>query len=93
MMYKLVITREVSQQIRGLPGYIRAIAKQQIADLSKDPRPAQSKQLTGYPNHYRVWLDKKYRLIWHVMDDERLVEFDYVGLKTPDLYARLGLGR
>jgi hypothetical protein len=27
------------------------------------------------------------------MDDERIVEIEYVGLKTPGLYERLGLGR
>jgi hypothetical protein len=27
------------------------------------------------------------------MDDERIVEIEYVGPKLPDLYERLGLGR
>ena len=93
MNYRLAITKEVHNQIRTLPGYIRAIAKQQIALLSKNPRPAQSRELAGYPNHYRVWLDAKYRLVWHVVDDDQYVELDYVGLKTTDLYANLGLGR
>jgi hypothetical protein len=28
-----------------------------------------------------------------MMDEKRMVEIEYVGLKTPDLYERLGLGQ
>ena len=47
----------------------------------------------GHPGYYRLWLGPDYRLVWHVADDEQIVEIEYVGLKPPDLYERLGLGR
>ena len=40
-----------------------------------------------------MWLDGRYRLVWRVSDDDRVVEVEYVGPKTPDLYAWLGLDR
>lgn len=93
MSYRVSITKDIRDQIRNLPGNIKAIAKQHIIALGENPRPAQSKELSGHSNYYRIWLTARYRLVWHVIDEEQLVELDYVGPKTPDLYAYLGLGR
>ena len=93
MPYRIAYTYAVRRQIADLPGHIKAIARQRIAALSEDPRPHRGKELTGHPNYYRLWLESDYRLVWHVMDEECIVEIEYVGLKLPDLYERLGLGR
>lgn len=93
MPYRIVYTPAVRQQIADLPGYIKAIARQRIAALSHHPRPPRSKELAGHPNYYRMWLESDYRLVWHVMDDKRTIEIEYVGPKLPNLYERLGLGR
>jgi len=93
MTYRIAFSREIRRQIESLPGYIKAMTKQEIASLSDSPRPPRSRELTGHPEYYRLWLGADYRLVWHVMDEERVVEVEYVGLKTPDLYERLGLGR
>jgi len=93
MFYEIGIPKDVQNQIRMLPGNIKAMVKQQILLLSENPWPSQSKELEGHTNYYRIWLAAKYRLVWHVVDDDHYVELDYVGLKTPDLYANLGLGR
>ena len=93
MTYRIAFSREIRRQIESLPGYIKTMAKQEIASLSDSPRPPRSRELTGHPEYYRLWLGADYRLVWHVMDEERMVEVEYVGLKTPDLYDRLGLGR
>jgi mRNA-degrading endonuclease RelE of RelBE toxin-antitoxin system len=45
------------------------------------------------PGYYRLWIGPDYRLVWYVMDDEQIVEVEYVGPKPPDLYEQLGLGR
>jgi mRNA-degrading endonuclease RelE of RelBE toxin-antitoxin system len=91
--YRIAFSREVRRQIADLPGYVRSVAKQEIADLSDDPRPDRSKELTGYPDYFRLWLGPDYRLVWHVLDDEQMVEVEYVGPKTPNLYEYLGLAR
>ncbi|MDM8550721.1 hypothetical protein QUF72_11610 [Desulfobacterales bacterium HSG2] len=93
MPYEIVFTKAVRNQIRRLPGHVKAVAKQKIAMLSDNPRPPKSRELSGHPGYYRIWIEGKYRLVWHVSDDERMVEIHYAGPKTPDLYAYLGLGR
>jgi mRNA-degrading endonuclease RelE of RelBE toxin-antitoxin system len=93
MSYRIAYTYAIRRQLADLPGHIKAIAKQRIAALSGNPRPHRGKELTGHPNYYRLWLGSDYRLVWHVMDDECIVEIEYVGPKLPDLYERLGLGR
>ncbi len=49
MPYRIVYTPAVRQQIAGLPGHVKAIARQRIAALSGNPRPPRSKELTGHP--------------------------------------------
>jgi len=93
MAYAISFTKEVGRQIGRLPGKVKATAKRQIAALSDEPRPAESRELFGHPTHFRSWIDGTYRLVWRVDDDGRVVEIEYVGPKTPDLYAFLGLGR
>jgi mRNA-degrading endonuclease RelE of RelBE toxin-antitoxin system len=93
MAYRVAYSKAVRRQLAELPGHIKAMARQRIAALSGDPRPPRSMELTGHPGYYRLWLGSDYRLVWHVIDDERIVEVEYVGPKPPDLYAKLGLGR
>ena len=93
MAYRITFSREIRRQIESLPGHIKALAKQEIASLGDNPRPPQSKELTGHPAYFRLWLGRDYRLVWRVSDDEQMIEIEYVGSKTPDLYARLGLAR
>ena len=60
---------------------------------SDNPRTDRSKELTGHPTFFRLWLGRDYRLVWHVLENEQIVEIEYVGPKAPDLYDRLGLTR
>ncbi|HEC84810.1 MAG TPA: hypothetical protein ENI48_06160 [Thioploca sp.] len=93
MSYQIIFDKTIRHQIRCLPAHIKTIAKQQIALLSDNPRPQKSKELTGHPNYYRMWLGANHRLVWHIFDDEKAIEIEYVGPKSPDLYAYLGLAR
>jgi len=93
MAYRIAFSKAVRHRIGDLPGHIKALAKQEIANLSDNPRPSYAKELTGHPTYFRLWLGRDYRLVWHVFDEEQMVEVEYVGYKTPDLYERLGLAR
>lgn len=93
MAYRIAFSRQVRRQIADLPGHVKALVKQEIAELSFDPRPARSKELAGHPDYFRLWLGADYRLVWRVFDDGQLVEIEYAGPKTPDLYERLELSR
>ena len=91
--YHMRYDREFMRQLEGLPGDIRSMARRQVRDLADMPCPAQAKELEEHPGYYRLWLPREYRLVWQVHEDEQVVELMYVGLKHPDLYKRLGLGR
>jgi mRNA-degrading endonuclease RelE of RelBE toxin-antitoxin system len=93
MSYQIAYTPVVKRQIDSLPGHIKSLARQEIAALSCNPRPARSKELEGHPNHFRLWLGRRYRLVWRVVEADQVVELKYVGFKPPNLYERLGLER
>jgi len=93
MPYRILLTRDIKRQLQDLPGNIKALARQQIAHLVIDPYPSRSKELAGHTGHYRLWLGAKYRLVWQVIEEEKVVEIEYVGPKSPDLYEKLDLAR
>jgi mRNA-degrading endonuclease RelE of RelBE toxin-antitoxin system len=93
MPYRILLARDIKRQLQELPGNIKPLARQQIARQASDPRPPRSKELEGHSGHYRLWLGAKYRLVWQVIEEEKLVEIEYVGPKSPDLYATLSLIR
>ncbi len=93
MAYRILITQDIKKQIQALPGNIKAMARKCIAGLAENPRPAESKELEGHIGHFRLWLGAKHRLVWQVIEDELLIEIEYVGPKVPDLYDRLNLKR
>ena len=93
MAYQLRYDRHFSRLMVALPGDIRAVARQVINDLAREPRPTGAKELDDYPDHWRLWLLRNHRLIWQVLEDEQVVDLIYVGPKPPDLYEQLGLGK
>jgi mRNA-degrading endonuclease RelE of RelBE toxin-antitoxin system len=88
--YRLAFDRSLKRQVEQLPGKLRQEVRQRIADLAREPRPADARELRGYPHVYRCWLsDSRYRMIWEVDDMQRRVEIYYVGRK-PDYGELLG---
>ena len=93
MPCRILITQDIKKQIGDLPGNVRTIARQAIANLANNPRPSQSKELAGHPEHYRMHISTKYRLVWRVSENENLIEVEYIGVKSPNIYKSLGLER
>ena len=89
----VVITKDIRKQLAQLPGHVKPLVKEALLKLPDNPRLPQSKQLEGYPSYYRIWIDGDDRLVWSISDEDELVEIQYVGPKTPDLYTFLGLAR
>src|SRR5262249_42678419 len=88
--YRLAFDRILKRQVEQLPGKLRQEVRQRIADLAREPRPNDARELRGYPGVYRCWLsDARYRLIWEVDATARRVEIYYVGRK-PDYDQLLG---
>lgn len=93
MAYTVVITKDIRRQLERLPGHIKPLVKEALLALPVNPRPPHSKQLEGHPAYYRVWIGGDYRIVWSIADEDELIELQYIGPKTPDLYAFLGLDR
>jgi mRNA-degrading endonuclease RelE of RelBE toxin-antitoxin system len=93
MSYRLRYDRRFLRQLDSMPGDVRAATRRLVRSLPDNPRPSRAKELEGHPGHYRLWLPRNCRLVYAVLDEERLVDLLYVGPKHPDLYEKLGLGR
>ncbi len=93
MSYRILITRDLKKQIQELPGNIKGMARKRIAGLAENPIPTESRELEGHAGHFRLWLGAKYRLVWQIHEEQKLVEIEYVGPKAPDLYDKLNLKR
>ena len=93
MSYNVRLSKQIQRQIGRLPGNVRNQAKQRILALRSQPRPSDAQELVGHPDFFRIWLDSYFRLVWQVDDAAQVVDIFYVGPKTDDLYAKLGLDR
>ena len=54
MNYRIKVSSEARKEIKSLPGYVRAQARQLIRALGNNPRPARAKELRDKPNIYRI---------------------------------------
>ena len=93
MPYRIILTTDIKKQLKELPGHVKPIARQEIANLIDNPRPSRARELEGHPGHFRLHIAGKYRLVWRLEEEEKSVETEYIGPKTPDLYDMLGLAR
>jgi len=67
--YRVKVPPEVREEIKALPGHVRAQARQLIRALGENPRPSRARELRGKPNIYRIWLAGRWRIAYEV-DDE-----------------------
>jgi mRNA-degrading endonuclease RelE of RelBE toxin-antitoxin system len=91
--YRIKIDQEAEQEIRALPAYVRAQARQLVPALAQNPRPHRAKELRGKPDIYRVWLARRWRIAYRVDDSQQLVtilrvrlkeDIDYDSLASPE---------
>lgn len=90
MSYQVEISASAQRDIARLPGHIRQEARHRVRELAQNPRPPKSKELQGYPNLYRIWLDGKWRIVYHIDDDAGIVRIVRVREKGPRIYEDLG---
>lgn len=89
MSYRVEIPPPVQNEIKALPGYVRAQARQLIRELGKNPRPSRAKELDEKPNIYRIWLAGKWRIAYHIDDALLLVRILRVRFKENIDYESL----
>ncbi len=73
MDYDVRISPEAHKEIKALSGYVRSPALDIIQNLSTDPRPSFAKELRDKPSIYRIWLAGKWRIVYQIKDDEKIV--------------------
>jgi mRNA interferase RelE/StbE len=71
--YRIEIEPAARQEIRALPGYVRAQAEALIDALADDPRPARAKELQGKPGIYRLWLAGRWRIVYEINEDPPVI--------------------
>jgi mRNA-degrading endonuclease RelE of RelBE toxin-antitoxin system len=81
MTYRLEITIEAQNDISGLSGFVRAQAIQILRRLRENPRPPRAKELRGKRNFYRIWLARKWRVVYEIDDEARSIIILRVRLK------------
>lgn len=75
--YKIALKRSVEKDLRGLSRKTILRVLKRIEQLKEDPRPRQSKKLTGAERLYRVRA-RDYRVIYEINDKERQIIIIYV---------------
>lgn len=73
MSYRIEIGPTARREIKSLSAYRRAQARLIIAALAVDPRPARAKQLLAEPVIYRVWLARRRRIAYEIVDAEERI--------------------
>ena len=72
-MYRLEVERQARKALVRLPRDIQRRIEAKIDTLAEDPRPAGCEPVRNAPKGtYRVWVGR-YRVIYVVLDAERLV--------------------
>ncbi|MBD2089523.1 type II toxin-antitoxin system RelE/ParE family toxin [Microcoleus sp. FACHB-1515] len=75
--------------LQGLQPKIAAQIAKKVLALNVEPRPIDSKELTGYPGYYRVD-SGEYRIVYRFKPGEDLVEIVLVGKRNDDeVYKQL----
>ncbi|MCS7016670.1 MAG: type II toxin-antitoxin system RelE/ParE family toxin [Gemmatales bacterium] len=73
MSYRIEISPSAQREIRQLPGYVRAQAIQLIDALGQNPRPARARELRERENIFRIWLAGRWRIVYAVDDNLKMV--------------------
>ncbi len=88
-MAKLDGLESVLDFLQGLQPKIAAQIAKKVLALNVNPLPADSKELKGYSNYYRVD-SEEYRIVYRFKADEDLVEVILVGKRNDDeVYKKL----
>jgi mRNA interferase RelE/StbE len=88
--YQIEYSQEARRDLRSMPARFRNRARSMIEALSKDPRPARSKELRDLPGLYRLRLEQ-WRIIYTIDDEDTLIEIIRIKHKTgPETYENLG---
>lgn len=93
MSYQIELAEAARREIKALPAHVRAQALDIFRQLAHTPRPDRSRELRGKPGIYRIWLARRWRIIYTIDDADHLIiilrvrrkdEIDYDSVTIPD---------
>ncbi len=82
MSYRTELIPPACDEIRALPGHVRAQVLELIGALGLEPRPPRAKSLrlppsgatlSDEPDVYRIWLAGRWRVAYEIDDDARCI--------------------
>ena len=82
MRYRILVAPPAQKEIKDLPGYVRAQARELLEALASNPRPARAKELRDRPRVYRLWLARRWRIAYAV--DDELLEIRILRVRLKD---------
>jgi mRNA-degrading endonuclease RelE of RelBE toxin-antitoxin system len=88
--YQIEISSGARKEIKALPGYVRAQARQLVRALEEDPHPPRAKELRGKPSIYRIWLAGRWRIAYEIDDELKRIRILRVRRKKQMDYESLG---
>jgi len=85
--YKLLYSETSRKQIKKLHPHLRSIIKSKIEQIREDPYMGKSleRELSGYLS----LRTKRYRIIYKILDDEKVIQIHYAGHRR-DIYELFG---
>jgi addiction module RelE/StbE family toxin len=87
--YQIEFAPELYADVKALPAYVRAQARQQFRNLASNPRPHKAKELRGKPGFYRIWLAGRWRIVYSINDEAQIVRIIRVRSKATIDYESL----
>jgi len=73
MSYRVEISPEAQKEIRALSGSVRAQALALLRRLSENPRLPRARELRDKPSVYRIWLARKWRIVYKIDEDPKRI--------------------
>lgn len=76
-MHQVIVERAAEKDLKRLSSEVRPRAVTAILALTKNPRPAGSRKLTGTESDWRIRVGD-YRIIYEIADEVRIVRIHRV---------------
>lgn len=73
MSYRVEISPEAQKELKALSGNVRAQALKLLRSLRENPRLPRAKELRDKPSIYRIWLARKWRIVYKIDEDPKRV--------------------
>lgn len=85
--YQLLYSDTSRKQIRKLIPYLKPVIKSKIEQIKENPYSGKflEKELSGYLS----LRTKRYRIIYKILEDEKIIQIHYVGHRR-DIYQLFG---